>query len=63
MPARSTRPDEEPIVFGKQSVRREWREQYATASACLQTLRSLHSYAHAYLIDAELSPTYGGPPV
>ena len=49
-------------MFGKQSVRREWREQYATASACLQTLRSLQSYAHAYFIDAELSPTYGGPP-
>jgi hypothetical protein len=60
MPARSTRADEEPIVFGKQNVRREWREQHAIASACLQ---SPHGYATAYLLDAERSPSYGGPPV
>ena len=47
-------------MFGKQNVGREWRQEFAIASACL---RSLPGYAHRYLTDAELSPTSGGPPV
>jgi hypothetical protein len=60
MAARQTRPAEETIVFGKRNARREWRQDGVTLSACL---RSMHEYAYAYELDAQLSPSYGGPPV
>jgi len=49
-------------VFGKQNARRVWRERRITLSACLRSLPE-HGYRHAYELDAQLSPSPGGPPV
>jgi hypothetical protein len=49
-------------VFGKQNVRRVWRQGRITLSACLRSLPE-YGYSHAYELDAERSPSSGGPPV
>ena len=49
-------------MFGKQNARREWREAGVTLSACLRSLPG-YAYSHAYELDAQLSPSAGGPPV
>ena len=49
-------------MFGKQNARRVWRQGRITLSACLRSLPE-RSYGHAYELDAQLSPSPGGPPV